>query len=75
MTGALASRRHVAMMSPMTITEAAEKLGLSHHTVRNQVRAGRLAAEKRGRDYWITPAAVERYRTERLGKAGRPPKG
>lgn len=58
----------------MTIAEAAESLGLSHHTIRNQVRAGRIAATRRGRDYWITPAAVEAYRAQRLGRPGHPRK-
>ncbi len=33
-----------------------------------------MRAEKKGRDWFVPLAEVERYRTERLGKRGRPPK-
>ena len=58
----------------MTIPEAAERLGLSQHTVRNQVHNGALRATKRGRDWWITESAVARYAAEHLGRhvGGRP---
>jgi excisionase family DNA binding protein len=56
---------------PMTTDEAAAKLGLSPQTLRNQVASGRLVATKRGRDWWITPAALDRYRAESLGRPGR----
>ncbi|HEY8953580.1 MAG TPA: helix-turn-helix domain-containing protein [Candidatus Dormibacteraeota bacterium] len=52
----------------MTLREAAEQLGLSLKTVQVQVRRQKLRAEKRGRDYWIVPSEVERYRRESLGK-------
>lgn len=58
-------------MARMTIKEAAEALGLSAQTIRNQVTAGRLAATKHGRDWWLTPAEVERYRRESLSRPGR----
>lgn len=58
----------------MTVTEAAERLGLSPNTLRNQIRSGRLRASKRGRDWWITEAALNEYRAVRLGKIGRPKK-
>lgn len=48
----------------MTLTEAAQRLGLSPSTLRVQVRNGRLATTKHGRDHWITEGEVERYRRE-----------
>jgi len=48
----------------MTLPEAAAALGLRESTLRNQIRNGAMKAEKRGRDWWITPKEVERYREE-----------
>jgi excisionase family DNA binding protein len=56
----------------MTLPEAAALLGVTAATLRSQIRNGRLTATKRGRDLWVTPREVERYRRESLGKAGRP---
>ena len=58
----------------MTTKEAAERLGLSLGTVQIQIRKGKLRALRRGRDHWILPREVERYRAESLGQAlgGRP---
>lgn len=58
-------------MPAMTTNEAAALLGLDPHTVRVQINRGKLRAERRGRDYWIKPAEVERYRATLLGKPGR----
>lgn len=55
----------------MTLNEAAALLGLAPQTLRVQVHAGKLHATKRGRDWWVTPSEVERYRAESLGKVGR----
>lgn len=52
----------------MTLTEAATSLGLSPATLRVQVRNGKLRAAKKGRDWHVTPAEVERYRRESLGR-------
>lgn len=52
----------------MTLTEAAALLGLSPDTLRSQVRHGALRATKKGRDWHVTPAEVERYRRESLGR-------
>lgn len=57
----------------MTVAEAAARLGIAPRTVRAQIATGRLAATKRGRDWDLTPATVERYRRDTLGKPG--PKG
>ena len=48
----------------MTLKEAAELLGVSPDTLRVQVRNGKLAARKVGRDWHVQPKEVERYRVE-----------
>lgn len=48
----------------VTVNEAAELLGLAPVTLRIQIGKGKLRATKRGRDWWITPKEVERYRQE-----------
>jgi excisionase family DNA binding protein len=55
----------------MTLREAAAILGLSPETLRSQIRNGRVSASRRGRDWWMTPGSVERYRQEHLGLVGR----
>ena len=56
----------------LTLTEAAEELGLAATTLRHQVQAGRLRARLVGKTYVVTPAEIERYRREHLGRIGRP---
>lgn len=48
----------------MTVKEVAERLGLSPATIRVQLLRGKLRGVKRGRDWWITPKEVERYRRD-----------
>lgn len=48
----------------MTLTEAASLLGRDPATLRQQIAKGKLRAEKRGRDWWVTPKEVERYARE-----------
>jgi len=48
----------------VTLKEAAVVLGLEPDTLRKQAQRGVLHAERRGRDWWVTPAEVERYRKE-----------
>ena len=48
----------------MTLNEAAEVLGLDPSSLRWQIKNNKLKATKRGRDWWVTPAEVERYRKE-----------
>lgn len=55
----------------MTLTEAAAQLGVSGETLRVQVRRGKLRAKKWAGIWIVTPAEVERYRRESLGKIGR----
>lgn len=56
----------------LTLPEMAAALGLSPHTIRAQLRAGRITARRVGRDYVVTTAEVARYRAESLGRPGRP---
>jgi excisionase family DNA binding protein len=43
----------------VTTDEAADLLGISPRAVRHLIKVGTLPAVKRGRDWWITPAAVQ----------------
>ena len=56
----------------LTLTEAADELGLAASTLRHQVQAGRLRARLVGKTYVVTPAELARYRREQLGRPGRP---
>lgn len=57
----------------MTTHEAANRLGLTARSVARLIKAGVIAADKRGRDYWIDDSEVARYASERK-PAGRPKK-
>jgi excisionase family DNA binding protein len=59
------------MADAMTLNEAAAALGVSPTTLRCQAGAGRIRAQKIGPLWTVTPAEVERYRRESLGKPGR----
>lgn len=48
----------------LTVKEAAARLGIQPATVRQQIGRGRLHASKRGRDWFVTPAEIDRYRRE-----------
>lgn len=48
----------------MTLKEAAELLGVTPDTLRQQIAAGKLHARKVGRDWHVSPREVERYRAE-----------
>jgi excisionase family DNA binding protein len=54
----------------MTTDEAAAARGVSARRVLAMIKAGRLHAEKRGRDWWIEEADLEPVRVR---KVGRPP--
>ncbi len=58
----------------MTTAEAAAVLGVKPVTIRAAIANGTLRAVKHGRDWHITPAAVEAYRKSSLGQPGRPRK-
>ncbi len=55
----------------LTTTEAADRLGLTVRAVQKMIEAGRLTAQKMGRDYFIDPRALENIPKQ---AAGRPPK-
>lgn len=46
----------------MTLKEAAALLGVTPDSLRAAIIRGSLQADKRGRDWFVTPAEVERYR-------------
>lgn len=46
----------------MTTQQAAEALGIHRSRVLHLIREGRLHAERHGRDWWITPEEVERFK-------------
>lgn len=56
----------------LTLAQAAERLGLTVSTLREQVHRGRLAASKPGRDWLVDESEVERYRIASAGQPGRP---
>lgn len=49
----------------MTTIEAAAELKLTRAWLWRLIKAGTIKAEKRGRDWWIENAEVERYKRER----------
>jgi excisionase family DNA binding protein len=55
----------------VTVEEVATALGLARATIRQQIGNGSIRAVKHGRDWWIEPEEVERYRRESWGKPGR----
>lgn len=55
----------------MTTADAAALLGLTARSVARLIKIGALAAEKRGRDYWIEADEITRYREARR-PVGRP---
>jgi excisionase family DNA binding protein len=55
-----------------TTTEAAIVLGLAPETVARYIKRGLIAAQKRGRDYWIEDAELERFQRERQIGPGYP---
>lgn len=58
----------------MTLTQAAESLGMSSTTLRAQAANGRLKATKLGSQWVVDEREVERYRQEHRGRLGRPRK-
>jgi len=55
----------------ITTSEAAERLGLTVRAIQKMIEAGRLAAQKVGRDYLIDPNALGNIPKQ---ASGRPPK-
>jgi excisionase family DNA binding protein len=63
-----------AMDDILTLAAAADELGVTTATLRQQIASGRLAAEKLGPMWVVLRSEVNRYRRESLGQPGRPPK-
>lgn len=59
---------HIADMAryraTMTLKEAATLLGVTPDNLRGAIARGTLKATKMGRDWFVTPKAVEKYRSE-----------
>lgn len=55
----------------MSVQEAATRLGVSADAVRKRIGTGRLAAQRRGREWWLDARAVDRMARQRAGQ-GRP---
>lgn len=49
----------------MTVTDVAAELGVAPDSVRHYIRAGTIKATKHGRDWFIQPAEVSRYKARR----------
>lgn len=45
----------------LLLADAAERIGVTAATLRQQIHRGRLTAAKVGRDWYVTPAEVARY--------------
>ena len=56
--------RAMRMARLVTLKEAAESLGVTPDNLRGAIARGVLKAKKLGRDWFVTPAEVERYRRE-----------
>lgn len=55
-------------MNQLTVAEAADALGVSPQRVRQLIAAGRLKAEKKGRDWFIEPPDLEAVRERKPGR-------
>jgi len=54
----------------LTLSQAAEQLGVRRQTLAEQAKKGVLRATLTGKAYLVTATEVERYRREHLGKYG-----
>lgn len=59
-------------MTLLTLKQAAKELGITSDTLRAQIRKGRLAGAKLGRDWLVDRLEVDRYEQISLGRPGRP---
>jgi len=61
----------------ITTKEAAELTGYNLEYIRRMIRGGVIAAEKKGRDWWVDRASIEAYaeEMEQLGTAKHDPGG
>lgn len=61
------------MLEIMSVTEAAQRLGVNRARVHQLIKAGLLEAEKIGNTFVVSNASVEK-RLESMPKGGRPRK-
>ncbi len=54
----------------LTITQAADRIGVSPDTLQSQIRRGKIAAERFGRQWMIKANELQRYHEEVQGKQG-----
>ncbi len=54
----------------LTLTQAAERLGVTRNTLAQQAKKGVLHATLAGKVYLVTASELERYRREVQGKTG-----
>ncbi len=54
-------------MMPVSTKEAAQKLGVTVHRVRQLIAENRLKAVKFGRDWLIEPGSLKAFKPERRG--------
>ncbi len=66
------ARLPLPTMKMLSLVEAAEESGLSETTLRRQIGQGRIAAEKRGRDWVIDELVLTNY-LESRERSGRLP--
>jgi len=61
----------------ITTKEAADLTGYNLEYIRRMIRRGVIAAEKKGRDWWVDRASIEAYadKMEWLGTAKHDPGG
>jgi excisionase family DNA binding protein len=61
----------------ITTAEAAEMTGYHVKYVRRLVREGKIEGAKRGRDWWVDKASVEKYidQMKKLGTSKHDPRG
>jgi excisionase family DNA binding protein len=52
----------VDLSNYLTVIEATKELGVNDSRVRQLIREGKLSAIKRGRDWLISKAEIERYK-------------
>ena len=59
----------------MSVTEAAQELGLTRRGVLLRIQKGQMAAERVGPKFYLVPRAeIERWKAIGKRKGGRPPK-
>ncbi len=58
------------MQTLLTLHQASERTGIAHETLRQQARKGVLAATMLGRQWVVTPEALDAYVRDHKGKHG-----